>query len=639
MSSDISAPTSTCRNATLRLSGDFLRISAAVSLAQSASSPFSASSAPRTSSTERPENRRSTAAWFCCRPALPRVLVKVIEHQVDRFGLDHGFADGVERARWIAMGRNAEIEGVGLPDGASRQRQIEPALAREARQEVGGAHIRKEPDGHFRHGEADFFRRDAMCAVETGADATAHDDAVDQRHIRLGEALQRPVVLVFGTVELQGCVELAGLAPLVERLQVTAAAEGAWVGRLHDDAIDVRIPDPRPVMVLHLRDHVVGQRVQRPVAVERDEATPALLLEYDVWPTRHAAIPRGRIRPGSVNTSSRSTGFIETMGAELYIEQEKPQGQFGRASLFQSALRSSNLRAAALQSLARLMTAGVVGAALIGPVEPARAQVPLPERKPPGLLLPERKPQGIPLPDRKPGAAAPVQSGQQQSAEDPKPAEPPRAEEAKPVEPQPAEEAKPIEQQRAEEAKPVEPQRAEEAKPIEPPHPSDVETPAWTKQEIADAKAVCAKLFETAKIVPEALAPLRKGQCGAPAPVKVRAIGAEPPVEIAPSATLRCGMAAALGRWLTEVVQPQAVEHLGEPVVRLRNVASYVCRPRYNDRSKRISEHALANALDIAAFDTESGKRVVVLEHWVSPAATEPEEAGSKSSRRHGPRQ
>lgn len=270
------------------------------------------------------------------------------------------------------------------------------------------------------------------------------------------------------------------------------------------------------------------------------------------------------------------------MGAELYIQDEKPQGQFGRAQVFQSALRSSDLRAAALQSLALMMTAGLLGVALIGPATPAGAQVPLPERKPAGLMLPERKPQGIPLPDRKPSVAAPAQTGQQQNVED--------------------------------------------ARPTEPPHPRDIETPDWTEQEIAEAKAACAKLFETVKIVPEALAPLRKGQCGAPAPVKVRAIGAEPPVEIAPSATLRCGMVAALERWFAEVVQPAATEHLGEPVIRIRNVASYVCRPRYNDRRKRISEHALANALDIAAFETKSGKRVVLRDHWVSLAKEKAEE-------------
>ena len=281
------------------------------------------------------------------------------------------------------------------------------------------------------------------------------------------------------------------------------------------------------------------------------------------------------------------------MGAELYIQDEKPQGQFGRAQVFQSALRSSDLRAVALQSLALMMTTGLVGVALIGPTTPAGAQVPLPERKPAGRMLPERKPQGIPLPDRKPSVAAPAQTGRHQSAEDARPTEPP----------------------------PV-----EKVKPTEPPHPSEIKTPDWTEQEIAEAKAACAKLFETVKIVPEPLAPLRKGQCGAPAPVKVRAIGAEPPVEIAPSATLRCGMVAALERWFAEIVQPAAAKHLGEPVIRIRNVASYVCRPRYNDRRKRISEHALANALDIAAFETKSGKRVVLRDHWVSLAKEKAEE-------------
>ncbi len=160
-----------------------------------------------------------------------------------------------------------------------------------------------------------------------------------------------------------------------------------------------------------------------------------------------------------------------------------------------------------------------------------------------------------------------------------------------------------------------------------PPHPKDVSVPDWTEAEISEAGATCERLLGGIEIVHEPVAPLRRGRCGAPAPVKVSAVGERPPVEIAPAPTLRCKMAAAVGRWLAEVVQPAARSHLGQPVTRIRNAASYVCRPRYNDRGKRISEHALANALDIAAFRTRSGAWITVLEHWPHAQETRSAEA------------
>ena len=48
----------------------------------------------------------------------------------------------------------------------------------------------------------------------------------------------------------------------------------------------------------------------------------------------------------------------------------------------------------------------------------------------------------------------------------------------------------------------------------------------------------------------------------------------------------------------------------------MTNVASYDCRSRYNDPNLRISQHALANALDISEFVTEKGERIAILDRW-----------------------
>ena len=59
------------------------------------------------------------------------------------------------------------------------------------------------------------------------------------------------------------------------------------------------------------------------------------------------------------------------------------------------------------------------------------------------------------------------------------------------------------------------------------------------------------------------LDPIREGDCGAPAPVKVLTIGRNPEVVLEPPPTLTCGMVAALAAWLEHDVQPLAKQHLG----------------------------------------------------------------------------
>ena len=53
----------------------------------------------------------------------------------------------------------------------------------------------------------------------------------------------------------------------------------------------------------------------------------------------------------------------------------------------------------------------------------------------------------------------------------------------------------------------------------------------------------------------------------------------------------------------------------------LRNATSYACRNRYGGERTPISEHALANALDISEFALASGESVTVLKAWPEPLA------------------
>lgn len=100
--------------------------------------------------------------------------------------------------------------------------------------------------------------------------------------------------------------------------------------------------------------------------------------------------------------------------------------------------------------------------------------------------------------------------------------------------------------------------------------------------------------------------------------LELRAFGTAPRVVIDPPATLNCKMAAALAHWMSDKVQPLAAVHLRSKITIIRNAASYDCRNRYGDPKAKLSEHAKADALDIAAFVTAAGKTVDVGSNWGS---------------------
>jgi hypothetical protein len=159
---------------------------------------------------------------------------------------------------------------------------------------------------------------------------------------------------------------------------------------------------------------------------------------------------------------------------------------------------------------------------------------------------------------------------------------------------------------------------------VKPVLPGDQPTVAWTGAEIAGALAACTKLLAGDALDYELLPPIKEGLCGAPSPVLVRGVGHDPKVTIEPPATLSCQMAAVLGEWLRDTVQPEAKALFGSPVVKLSNASSYVCRNRYGGGNTPLSEHALANAFDVSVFVLANGARVSVLEHWPRAAPPAP---------------
>jgi len=81
---------------------------------------------------------------------------------------------------------------------------------------------------------------------------------------------------------------------------------------------------------------------------------------------------------------------------------------------------------------------------------------------------------------------------------------------------------------------------------------------------------------------------------------------------------LTCEAAAALALWLEHEVQPAAREILRRHVVSVRSLGGYSCRNIVGNGQwdKIRSQHAIANAIDVAAFYLADGRQISVGKHW-----------------------
>lgn len=163
--------------------------------------------------------------------------------------------------------------------------------------------------------------------------------------------------------------------------------------------------------------------------------------------------------------------------------------------------------------------------------------------------------------------------------------------------------------QTADSAKVADP-KAAEATPPAPPE-------GWTDTEIAAAKLQCDVLLKGIDLVVAPEPPVRAGACGTPAPVRLTSIGkGASEVSFSPPPVLTCDMVKALSDWFKGDLQALAKAYLGSPVVRIETMSSYSCRNAYGRRTTRLSEHGLANALDVGAFVTASAVTARVLGTW-----------------------
>lgn len=128
-------------------------------------------------------------------------------------------------------------------------------------------------------------------------------------------------------------------------------------------------------------------------------------------------------------------------------------------------------------------------------------------------------------------------------------------------------------------------------------------------------RAVCLAMMEKAGLRFDTLPPRGEGQCAVDDAVRIaphQPMLSLRPDNVAPS----CPIAIGLLIWQTQVVQPAALKLLGSPIARIEHLGSFSCRRLYGRSSGGWSEHASANAIDIAGFVLVDGRRVSVLENW-----------------------
>jgi hypothetical protein len=148
------------------------------------------------------------------------------------------------------------------------------------------------------------------------------------------------------------------------------------------------------------------------------------------------------------------------------------------------------------------------------------------------------------------------------------------------------------------------------AQPAEPPKDE------WPKDEIAKATEQCTHLLSAVAAEVEYLEPIKKGECGLPAPVRLKSLGSDKKVVFDPPVDINCPMVVALNKWIKSTLQPKAVAGLKSSVTTIVNASGYSCRNVYGLPNAKLSQHALANAIDIGGFKLADGRTIKVLRGW-----------------------
>lgn len=130
---------------------------------------------------------------------------------------------------------------------------------------------------------------------------------------------------------------------------------------------------------------------------------------------------------------------------------------------------------------------------------------------------------------------------------------------------------------------------------------------------LQDDPALCDQVLKTSglRVAHQADSP---ADAACPLRNALRVQGAD--VGLSSSFLASCPLAVAFALFERHSLQPAAQAVFGQAVTRVDHLGSFACRNIYNRANGRLSQHASANAVDIAGFRLADGRTVSVLKDW-----------------------
>lgn len=144
------------------------------------------------------------------------------------------------------------------------------------------------------------------------------------------------------------------------------------------------------------------------------------------------------------------------------------------------------------------------------------------------------------------------------------------------------------------------------------------DAPAVTEEKPPEPSACRLALTEAIAIAPS-IPPIKgPGACGGDDLVRLEAVvlSDNQKVSVKPPAILRCTMATAVADWVRTDMAPLAAS-LGTRLSELDNFDSFECRGRNRVKDARLSEHGLANALDVRSLRFANGTAISLTDRTV----------------------
>lgn len=151
-------------------------------------------------------------------------------------------------------------------------------------------------------------------------------------------------------------------------------------------------------------------------------------------------------------------------------------------------------------------------------------------------------------------------------------------------------------------------QKAEPEEPAPPPDPRSAARADPSGKLPAEEVACRRRLAELGVKFEERKEETDPSGCSIPYPIVIENLGTG--IGLEPHAEMNCAMAEAAARFAKGAMSSAATEVFGSTLKSISHASAYVCRPRNGTR--KLSEHAFGNALDIASFELSDGTTIAV---------------------------